>query len=97
MKRLLCAACLTLACGTPTLAWAGGNSWIFDRSYYSHEPVREVQVGRQRVAGGPLYSRPQGEYVNSGYRIMRSRVSLKGQMVDHLNVFESWVQTGSQR
>ena len=98
MKCLLvCTATLWFACFGVAPALAGGDSWIFEKSYFSHEPVRDVSIGRQRVSGGPLYTRPQGEYVNSGFRIMRSRVSLKGQMIDHMNVFESWIQTGSQR
>lgn len=72
-----------------------GESWIFNHSYYSHQPVQPVQLGR-RLTGGPFYSRPQGAYVNTGYRNMRSTISIGGQTYDHVNVFESWYQTGSQ-
>ncbi len=80
--------------GSPASAGVG-QSWLFNRSYYSHVPVKKVEIGR-RSAGGPFFTRPQGAYVKSGYRWLNSQIIVGGQTYDHLNVFESWVQTGEQ-
>ncbi|MBX7167939.1 MAG: hypothetical protein K1X74_16515 [Pirellulales bacterium] len=87
-----------LACGVVPSALAGpapGTSWVFRQSYYSHQPVQPVQIGR-RSAGGPFYTSPQGEYVRSGFRNMRSFINVGGRQYDNVNVWESWIQHGSQ-
>jgi hypothetical protein len=84
-----------LLLGTGLSATANAENWIFGRSYYSHDPVKPVQVGR-RAVGGPFYSRPQGLYTNSGFRNARSMINVGGLTVDNTYVFESWVQGGSQ-
>jgi hypothetical protein len=76
-------------------AEAADRSWIFRRSYYSHSPVQPVELNR-RLTGGPFYSGPVGDYVNAGYRWNRSSIVVGGRTQDHTNVFESWVQYGSQ-
>jgi len=81
-------------CVVPT-----GNSrpsWVFDQSYYSHDPVHPVHVGGRPSAGGPLFSRPQGGYYSGGYRQVRSRIQIGGMTFDQLNLWESWGQQGSQ-
>jgi len=91
-KALMIAAFLAGALAGPA---AAAESWVFQRSYYSHEPAERVQIG-PRATGGPYYTRPRGVYVNSGYRNLRSTIRIGGRTYDHLNVWESWVQTGSQ-
>ncbi len=71
------------------------NSWMFQRSYYSHQPAEPVAIGR-RARGGPYYTRPQGAYFNGGFRRLRSTINVGGQIYDNLNLFESWAQTGGQ-
>ncbi len=72
-----------------------GNPWMFQRSYYSHEPIQNVRIGRA-ATGGPYYTRPTGGYVNAGWRWNRSTINVGGQVWDNTNVIESWVQTGGQ-
>ena len=48
---------------------------MFNRSYYSHEPVQNVRIGRAPT-GGPYYTRPRGAYVNSGWRWNRSTINV---------------------
>jgi hypothetical protein len=71
-------------------------SWVFDQSYYSHDPVHDVRIGGRYSAGGPLYSRPQGFYFSGGNRQVRSRIQIGGVTYDQLNLYESWGQQGSQ-
>ena len=94
MKRWICAAML-LAIGLSVAETARAESWMFERSYYSHKPETPVQVGR-RARGGPYYSRPQGAYFNGGFRRLRSTINVGGYVYDNLNLFESWAQTGGQ-
>ncbi len=85
-------ACLLLLTGCP----AFGGSWVFQRSYYSHQPTQRVQIG-PRSHGGPYYTRAQGEYVRTGMRQVYSSIQIPGSGSDNLWVWESWVQPGSQR
>jgi hypothetical protein len=82
--------------GIPAAHAGGSSSWIFSPSYYSHDPVQHVRIGTPQVPGGPYYSRPQGQWVNSGYRYLHSTITVGGQCLDHLNVWESWIQSGEQ-
>lgn len=89
---LYLSVCLALiALTTPARA----GSWIFRRSYYSHQPVTPVQVGVPS-SRGPYYVRPAGAYYNGGYRYLRSNIVIRGQVFDSLNVYESWGQAGAQ-
>jgi hypothetical protein len=78
-------------------ARAGGHqpSWIFRPSYYSHDPVRAVQVGR-RHAGGPMFTRPEGDYFQVGVRYVNSAIQVGPYTWDNVRVYESWTQSGSQ-
>ena len=93
MKRLLLLALLLVLYveGTPARA----DNWIFARSYYSHQPVTPVEIGR-RPPGGPFYTRQQGEFVRSGFRNVRSSIVVGGYSYDHANIYESWIQVGGQ-
>ena len=69
------------------------SSWIFRRSYYSHDPITPVQIGNL----SPYPVRPvraPGTYVRFGYRRLHSTIRVGPWSHDHLNVYESWVQTG---
>lgn len=95
MKRFVLLLCLCFSAGSlPTNATAG-DSWIFQRSYYSHDPVTPVQTSR-RLTGGPFYTRPQGAYVRSGYRLNRDYIRIGGAVYDNTNSWESWIQVGGQ-
>lgn len=91
LALIISAALLVSSMAAPTRA----ESWIFAPSYYSHDPVTQVRIGRQ-YSSGPVYTRPSGEYVRTGYRNLRSTIQVRGQTFDHLNVWESWIQTGAQ-
>lgn len=94
MKSCLLIAAVSLAC-LCAAAPAQAESWMFERSYYSHEPTTPVVMGR-RARGGPYYTRPQGAYFNGGFRRLRSTINVGGLVYDNLNLFESWAQTGGQ-
>jgi hypothetical protein len=82
------------------VAWgasaAQAESWLFGRSYYSHTPPRPIAVGQPQARGGPYYSRPQGEYTGSSLRYMRSTINIQGQTFDQYQVYEGYIQGGSQ-
>lgn len=80
-----------LAC--PQLASAG--SWIFRQSYYSHDPVSNVRIGRQ-YSQGPVFTRPTGGYFSGGWRWQNAPITIGGQMYDNYNYFESWGQQGEK-
>lgn len=90
-------AILTLVISV-SLAWPSSSraeGWLFKRSYYSHNPVKAVEIAK-KPGRGPRYTSPSGAYVQGGYRRMRSTIVVGGQSYDHVNVFESWIQTGQQ-
>lgn len=72
------------------------SSWIFQRSYYSHQPANEVQVDKKVVTQGPVSTRPQGAYVRGGYRRLRVGGNLRCQNDDYHYFYESWFQRGEQ-
>ena len=74
----------------------GNGSWVFQRSYYSHDPVTDVRIGRPTISGGPYYTRPRGAYVKSGFRNLNSVINVGNAGADITNVWESWIQTGEQ-
>ena len=75
--------------------FASAESWIFRPSYYSHDPVSKVRIGRQ-YAGGPVFTRPTGAYVRGGWRWQNAQINIGGQIYDNDNYFESWIQHGEQ-
>ena len=95
MKRVFYAAAIAaavLAQASPGYA----ENWIFARSYYSHAPANPVQIGRRSSSHGLYYTRPQGEWVRTGYRNLQSDIRIPGQTTDRYRVTESWIQYGAQ-
>jgi hypothetical protein len=71
--------------------------WIFQRSYYSHDPVVEVKIGPDRYQfDGPYFTRPQGEFIRSGFRQIQTNTGVPGPNYDNSIFFESWIQGGVQ-
>ena len=89
----LLAATALVAMGSATFAQ---DSWIFQRSYYSHDPVTCVRIAEPAVHGGPYYTRPQGAFVRSGFRNLNSIIPMGPLGNDQMNYWESWVQYGQQ-
>lgn len=92
----LALAAMLFVVSAPVMAGGTTPSWVFQRSYYSHEPVRAVTIDRQSSGRGPYYARPTGSYVRSGWRNNRSTIRIGGMTFDHVNMYESWVQFGAQ-
>jgi hypothetical protein len=93
MKTCLVISVLLAASAVSSVSQA--ENWLFMRSYYSHDPVSQVRIGRQ-YSTGPVFTRPQGFYVKSGFRNDRSTTFNQGGTYDTLNIWESWIQTGSK-
>lgn len=92
MKRFCCSLAIAVWLAASSVS---AESWVFRRSYYSHDPVTHVRIGRQATTG-PIFTRPQGEYYTSGLRHLYSTITVGGHTYDHLNVWEGWIQTGEQ-
>ncbi len=93
-----CCAALWFAEGAvraaePLPSWPS-QSWIFNRSYYSHQPATEVEVGPQSPHS-PIFTRPQGAYIRGGYRRLRVGGNLRSNDDFHY-FYESWFQVGEQ-
>ncbi len=70
------------------------QSWMFRRSYYSHEPVQRVDIGpptNTRLR----YTTPSGQYVRWGWRNSNASGNIRSSF-DNFRVFEAWVQGGAQ-
>lgn len=73
------------------------ESWVFRRSYYSHDPVAPVQVGPPvGFKQGPYFTRSEGAYTRGAVRRSRGFIRVGGQVFDQLNYWEAWVKTGRQ-
>ncbi len=75
---------------------ARAGSWVFQRSYYSHEPIVPVETGRQSPLRAPYYTRPWGVYTRSGFRQHRTNIRVRGRVFEIANHWDTWYQTGSQ-
>ena len=87
--------CTLIALFVVAPASANAASWVFQRSYYTHDPVTKVRVGPQ-TTGGPYYSPVRGEFIRTGVRQLRSQIRVGGIVFDQYNEWEAWVQTGAQ-
>lgn len=87
--------CIALLAMLAVSQLASADSWIFRRSYYSHDPVTDVRIGRQ-YSQGPVFSRPTGGYYSGGWRWQNAPIIISGQMYDNYNYFESWGQQGQK-
>ncbi len=94
MMRLLrfCVATLVLFAAATS---GSAASWIFQRSYYTHDPVSKVRIGPQ-ATGGPYYSPVRGQYTRTGVRHLRSQIRVGGLVFDQYNEWDAWIQTGAQ-
>jgi hypothetical protein len=70
---------------------AQAEPWMFMPSYYSHDPIKPVRIQRQ-FSQGPVFTRPQGVSVNTGYRYLRSQINIGGGTYDQINMWDSWIQ-----
>jgi len=73
--------------------WA--ESWVFRRSYHSHQPTREVEIA-PASPHTPINTRPQGAYVRGGYRVLRVGGNNLRSDNDRHYIFEGWIQRGEQ-
>lgn len=95
MIRLLASLVLFASlCVSPAVA-GEPSSWIFNPSYYSHSPAQPVQIGR-RYAGGPVFTRPTGDYYQVGVRYLNSSIRVGPYTWDNVRMMESWTRSGSQ-
>jgi hypothetical protein len=88
-------AAVLLAALFASAAPVKAEGWMFRGSYYSHQPAQGVQIGPRKVSG-PIFTPPVGEYVRTGYRNINSRITVRGQHFEQINMWESWIQVGSQ-
>jgi hypothetical protein len=95
MKKCIIATLLAAGFWAIATSAEAGN-WMFRRSYYSHDPVQPVVISPYPVTG-PVYTRPQGEYVRGGYRHLHGAIHIGGNTYDHYHMWDSWFQHGSQR
>lgn len=71
--------------------------WIFQRSYYSHDPVIDVKIGPDRYQfDGPYFTRPQGQFIRSGFRQIQTNTGYRGPGYENSIFFDSWIQGGVQ-
>lgn len=92
MKRILMATMLLAAAAVGGACRCEAGSYLFERSYYSHTPEHPVQIGHRAPTGGPQFTRPQGVAATSGLRRQYTQTRVAGQVVDQLNLWDTWVQ-----
>lgn len=104
ITRLVCSALFALvvagtaeisASAEPTPA-AEPTDWMFQRSYYSHDPVAYVEVGRRGTFGGPDYPRSWGAYIRSGYSYQQGFIRAGGRVMEWNRSWDSYVQAGAR-
>lgn len=95
MKRSNLLSLLMLLAIYSLAANANAADWIFQRSYYSHNPVQPIRIGPQPASNSPVYSAPQGYYFSSGLRQVRSTIQV-GNSVDNYYEWGGWAQRGYQ-
>jgi len=70
------------------LATAARADWIFESSFYSHDPATGQRT-TQYAPPAPSYARFDENYLQSGFRCSESTVG-SGNNADHLHIVETW-------
>jgi len=79
---------LLVAISVLTAAPATAGDWMFAPSYFTHDPVDGQRVDQYSPTPA-VYIYPYGDFVQSGYRQIRS--SLRGRhSADNIHVTEEW-------
>lgn len=71
------------------LPHAAEASWIFQPSYYSHDPGGTGQRVHQFAEPAPAYVRTDPTYLQSAYRHNETSIRA-GDGADHLHIVETW-------
>jgi hypothetical protein len=74
---------------------AQAESWIFGPAYFDGA-TPEMHPAERRPTRGPFNTRPQGEFVRSGYNYSRNMINIQGRVFDQTTSWESWIQRGAQ-
>jgi hypothetical protein len=98
-KPLCLAALLALAVAWApergaAVAQAGERSWIFQRSYHTHQDPSHVAVGPQSTPR-IRYTQPFGEYVRGGWMYQNLGRSLRSSSPSY-TFYEFWYQYGQR-
>lgn len=90
---LVFAAAWAMDGGAPSTD-AGERSWIFQRSYYTHQDPSQVSVGPQSTPR-IRYTQPFGEYVRGGWMYQNLGRSLRSSSPSY-TFYEYWYQYGQR-
>ena len=88
MKRHLVMAIALPAFALTSALPASAQSWLFNRSTFSHDPATGARVN-QYAAKRVAYVPADGTYLQSGYRHMRFGLRAGGS-ADRLHVVQTW-------
>jgi len=94
MPRLLSIILVSATFLVVSASQCEAESWIFRRSYYSHQPAQTVQIEKTVSQLSPYRTRPQGAFVRGGYRIKNDYIRVGGRTMDQTIRWESWYQAG---
>ena len=80
MSRFALAAAAAVVLFASSASPAAADSYLFERSYYSHAPAKPVEVTPRVPLGGPQFTRPQGFAAQGMVRWNYSRIVVRGRM-----------------